>query len=110
MAYEPTQWVDHIVDPITGEVIQQGTPVNAKHLNNMEQGIVEAHDASETALGRTDSLTLDELDMRMQYEFDGHARTYGVASNMYWITFRDINDINLVAGYFDPANHKLILP
>lgn len=42
MAYTPTAWQDHVTDN-SGNVIQQGTPVSAKNLNNMEQGIVAAH-------------------------------------------------------------------
>ena len=58
MAYEKTIWKDHIVekprtyrqiineddgtiqlDPVTGDIIQQGTPVNAKNLNHLEEGV-----------------------------------------------------------------------
>ncbi len=110
MPYTPTQWVDHIVDPITQQTIQQGTPVSAAKLNNMETGISESHEASETSLNRTHSLMTDALDMRMRYEFDGHARAYGLTANMYWITFRDTNDINIIAGEYDAANKKVRLP
>ncbi|HWP50093.1 MAG TPA: pyocin knob domain-containing protein [Clostridia bacterium] len=47
MAYVKTTWVDHVEDPITGEVYTQGTPVDATHLNKMEQGIADAIPASE---------------------------------------------------------------
>lgn len=43
MAYQKTGWVDHIVDPVTGEVVQQGTKVTATRMNKMEQGIADAH-------------------------------------------------------------------
>lgn len=58
MAYEKTIWKDHIVekprtyrqiineddgtvqlDPAPGDIIQQGTPVNAKNLNHLEEGV-----------------------------------------------------------------------
>jgi len=110
MPYTPTEWLDHIVDPLTGEIIQQGTPVSATRLNNMERGIKEAYDAAETSLNRTGSLMTDALDMRMRYEFDGHARAYGLATNMYWITFRDTNDINIISGAYDEVNKKVVLP
>lgn len=41
MAYQKTTWVDHVLDG-EGKVIQQGTPVNAENLNNMEEGIANA--------------------------------------------------------------------
>jgi len=46
----------------------------------------------------------------MRYEFDGHARAYGLATNMYWITFRDTNDINIISGAYDEVNKKVVLP
>ncbi|BFH11077.1 hypothetical protein J6TS7_02770 [Paenibacillus dendritiformis] len=40
MAYNRTEWRDHIVAP-TGEVIQEGTPISARNLNNIEEGIYQ---------------------------------------------------------------------
>ena len=37
--YNPTHWLDHIVDQETGEVVQQGTDETAGKFNNMEHGI-----------------------------------------------------------------------
>ena len=37
--YSRTEWLDHMVDD-NGTVVQQGTPVNAPHLNNIEEGIL----------------------------------------------------------------------
>ena len=37
--YNQTHWLDKVVDPDTGEVIQQGTPQSAGNFNNMENGI-----------------------------------------------------------------------
>lgn len=38
--YSKNIWKDHVVDGST--IIQQGTPINAANLNNMEEGIFEA--------------------------------------------------------------------
>lgn len=38
--YNMKQWKDHIVDEATQEVIQEGTPVSASNMNNMETGIL----------------------------------------------------------------------
>lgn len=37
--YNKTTWQDHVVDPETGQVIQEGTPESATNFNNMETGI-----------------------------------------------------------------------
>lgn len=42
MTYNKKKWVDHIVDQ-NGSVIQQGTPLSSGNLNNMENGIANAH-------------------------------------------------------------------
>lgn len=52
MAYQKTTWVDHIVDPVTGDVVQQGTKVTATRMNKMEQGIADAQVLTE-ALAQT---------------------------------------------------------
>lgn len=62
MAYNRTFWKDHVTEfenrfkeidngdgtithePVDGEVIQQGTPQNEPHFNNMEEGIFAANE------------------------------------------------------------------
>lgn len=46
--YNKTIWKDHVVDG--GVVIQQGTPINAANLNNMEEGIFEATEIGNVVL------------------------------------------------------------
>lgn len=108
--YVPTFWTDRIIDPITGEVIQAGTPVNARNLNNMEDGIKDIHGSSKTALNRTEFLVIDALDLRMMYEFDHQARKVGVTANMYWNTYQDSNDLRIESGKYDASSKKVILP
>ncbi len=43
--YSKTHWQDRVVDPETGEVVQEGTFMSAEHFNNMEDGI-EANDTA----------------------------------------------------------------
>ena len=44
-----TFWQDHVVDQ-NGQVIQQGTPLSARNLNNVENGIQDAHMAFQVFL------------------------------------------------------------
>ncbi len=39
--YEKTNWQDRVVDETTKEVMQEGTKQDAKHFNNIENGIVD---------------------------------------------------------------------
>jgi len=47
--YSNTFWQDHVVDQ-NGQVIQQGTPLSARNLNNVENGIQDAHTAFQVFL------------------------------------------------------------
>ncbi|MGO0058661.1 hypothetical protein ACTID9_01105 [Brevibacillus fluminis] len=42
MPYSKTNWVDHIVDPGTGAIVQQGTKVTANRMNKLEQAAADA--------------------------------------------------------------------
>lgn len=47
--YSNTFWQDHVVDQ-NGQVIQQGTPLSARNLNNVENGIQDSHTAFQVFL------------------------------------------------------------
>lgn len=79
MNYKRTNWQDHVTEhenryrevdngdgtithePIEGEVIQQGTPINAANLNNMEEGIVQAHEEIKVLKDKTESLEISKV-------------------------------------------------
>ena len=42
--YNKQEWIDHIEDIDTGELIQEGTLYCARLMNHMEDGIYTAHD------------------------------------------------------------------
>ena len=42
--YNKQEWIDHIEDIETGELIQEGTLYCARLMNHMEDGIYTAHD------------------------------------------------------------------
>lgn len=41
--YDRTQWHDDVTDPVTGEVIEDGTPYMSEFANNFEWGIYNAY-------------------------------------------------------------------
>lgn len=69
--YEKVDWVDHVVEKPNnytltqnedgsykieaepGEVLQQGTAVNAQNLNHMEEGIAQAHEGLENKFNKS---------------------------------------------------------
>ena len=42
--YKKQEWIDHIEDIDTGEILQEGTLYCARLMNHMEDGIYTAHD------------------------------------------------------------------
>ena len=44
--YEKIGWLDHVTDVVTGEVIQEGTPVSQTNMNHMDDGIFANREAA----------------------------------------------------------------
>ncbi|XJZ25938.1 hypothetical protein ACF5W4_11050 [Bacillota bacterium Lsc_1132] len=61
MSYNKTQWLDHVTDPTTGAIVQQGTPVSAGNLNNLENGVYETR---ETVTALAQEVLQAERDIR----------------------------------------------
>lgn len=55
LEYFKTNWKDHIVDPITGEVIQQGTEIDAEHMNKIEDAIDVLYQHAERVISIEDN-------------------------------------------------------
>lgn len=62
--YERTQWEDDITDPVTGEIINDGTPFMSEFANNFEWGIYNAF----RFIGE---VYRQQERMRVQLELDG---------------------------------------
>lgn len=78
MSYEKTIWKDRVVEkpntyrsvansdgtitlyPITGQVIEKGTPVSAANLNKIENGIVELNEKLDTKANKKEVEELSE--------------------------------------------------
>lgn len=65
--YKGTEWTDDVYDPVSGELILEGTPVDSAHLNQMEEGIAQAHRMAESG---TVSMT-----SKGEYPFPGSSAT-----------------------------------
>ena len=81
MAYEKTVWKDHVVErpktyrmvenadgtvtlvPVTGQVIQQGTALNAENLNHIEDALEALDEAEGEKLPKAGGTMTGDLDM-----------------------------------------------
>ena len=85
-SYERIGWLDHVVDIITEEVIQEGTPVSQTNMNHMDDGIwqnretIILHDSQIADAQREIKVLKDvsELD-RCRFARDGATALYGQA-------------------------------
>ncbi len=100
MVYNKTEWKDHIVDTTTGEVIQEGTPVSARNLNNMETGI---YDASESA--RINAAAI--ADLKSEVEILKNASLNNLTNNVFLENFSTLDAIKLSNGIYDTAAKRL---
>ena len=116
--YIKTKWNDHIVEnpfafletknedgsivlePKPGEILQQGTPVNAKNLNNMEEGIWLNWSFLKELFDEISALKLDVLTLKGTSMND-------MKNNMFFISFATLDDIKLKTGIHDPVNKRI---
>jgi hypothetical protein len=116
--YEKTTWQDHIVEspfafrqtvnpngtitlePIPGEILQQGTPVNARNLNKIEEGIYINSTALKSFYDEIMKLKLDVLTLK-------NVTINDMSNNMFFISFSTLDDIKLKSGIYDENNKKI---
>lgn len=113
--YNRTTWKDHVVDPGTGAVIQQGTPQSAANFNNMEEGIF-ANDAFATVLVQEimqnkrsiadieadsagENLTLT-LTNSQSYPFNNSIKTVALSKTRNTLNYRVIAEVQSMIGGF----------
>ncbi len=116
--YVKTNWLDHIVEspftfaetnnadgtinlePKQGEILQEGTPVNARNLNHMEEGIWLNWSFLKELFDELTSLKLDVLTLKGTSIND-------MNNNMFFMSFATLSDIKLKTGIHDPVNRKI---
>lgn len=61
MAYKKTEWVDRVIDPETGEVVQEGTLINAVNMNHIEDGIANCEEEIKKCSDETPEYRITEV-------------------------------------------------
>ena len=80
--YTRTYWVDHVVDT-DGKVLQEGTPLDQKHMNNIEEGIVGVEKQLENCY------TKDEIEAMRTRILTVTAPAVGWVSGSYAVAWND---------------------
>ncbi len=99
-SYEKIDWIDHIIDAISGEVIQEGTPVSQKNMNHMDNGIF---------INRQLLIEHTRLIADMQREIKAlkDATINNVVGNVVAVSFASVDSVSIVSGIFDPMLHRI---
>lgn len=98
--YSKTDWKDHIVDMDTGEVIQEGTPVSARHMNNIEAGIFNV-----TEEATKNTMLIAGLTTEVKILKD--ASLNNMTNNVFFENFEDLGSIKLYNGIYDTVSKKI---
>lgn len=100
MKYNPTEWIDNIRDIDTGEVIQEGTPLSARNLNNMEDGI-EVNDK----LARRNKS--DVVSLAVEVSILKNASINNLTNNVFFENFDNLKSVVVENGIYDEVGKRL---
>lgn len=100
MKYVKTEWIDHIKDIDTGEVIQQGTPISARNLNNMESGIGYNRDLSLINKANITSLAVEVAILK-------EASLNNMTNNVFFENFNNLDSLEVSNGIYDEVAKRL---
>nr|WP_243125427.1 inorganic polyphosphate kinase [Clostridium amazonitimonense] len=98
--YNKTEWKDHIVDMDSGEVVQEGTPVSARIMNNIEEGIFGV--TVETSKNSADITSL-----AIEVAILKNASLNNLTNNVFFENFDTLNSVKLENGIYDPVAKKV---
>ena len=96
-AYEKIGWLDHVQDIETGEVIQEGTPVN---MNHMDEGIFTNREA----------VILHEAqiaDAQKEIKVLKDATLNNMVNNVFLINFNTVTSVAITSGIYDSVARKI---
>lgn len=98
--YEKVGWIDHVQDEISGEIIQEGTPLSQKNLVHMDDGILAA----------TDMIILHDAQIaaaQNEIKVLKDATLNNMINNVFLKNFDDVTSVAITSGIFDPIARKI---
>lgn len=99
-SYERIGWLDHVVDIITEEVIQEGTPVSQTNMNHMDDGIWQNREA----VILHDSQIADA---QREIKVLKDATLNNMVNNVFLINFVSVTSVAIASGIYDPVARKI---
>lgn len=99
-SYERIGWLDHVVDIITEEVVQEGTPVSQTNMNHMDDGIWQNREA----VILHDSQIADA---QREIKVLKDATLNNMVNNVFLINFVSVASVAIASGIYDPVARKI---
>lgn len=99
-SYERIGWLDHVVDIITEEVIQEGTPVSQTNMNHMDDGIWQNR---ETIILHDSQIADAQREIKVLKD----ATLNNMVNNVFLINFVSVTSVAIASGICDPVARKI---
>ena len=98
--YKKQEWIDHIEDVDTGEILQEGTLYCARLMNHIEDGIYSAHDEMINL-----DIIINDLQTRVN-TLEGNLIN-NMPHNIFFEDFKTLDDVNLIDGVYDQKQARI---
>ena len=99
-SYERIGWLDHVVDIITEEVIQEGTPVSQTNMNHMDDGIWQNR---ETIILHDSQIADAQREIKVLKD----ATLNNMVNNVFLINFVSVTSVAIASGIYDPVARNI---
>ena len=99
-SYERIGWLDHVVDIITEEVIQEGTPVSQTNMNHMDDGIFQNRKA---VILHEGMIAANQQEIKVLKD----ATLNNMVNNVFLKNFDSVDAVLIISGVFDPVARKI---
>ena len=99
-SYERIGWLDHVVDIITEEVIQEGTPVSQTNMNHMDDGIWQNR---ETIILHDSQIADAQREIKVLKD----ATLNNMVNNVFLINFVSVTSVAIASGIYDAVARKI---
>lgn len=98
--YEKIGWLDHVTDVVTGEVIQEGTPVSQTNMNHMDDGIFANRKA---AILHEAQIAAAQQEIKVLKD----ATLNNMVNNVFLKNFDSVTAVAITSGIYDPVARKI---
>ena len=93
-------WLDHVTDVVTGEVIQEGTPVSQTNMNHMDDGIFTNREA---AILHEAQIAAAQQEIKVLKD----ATLNNMVNNVFLKNFDSVTAVAITSGIYDPVARKI---